>query len=188
MWMKLFLAMILIPGMILPAWRDLLKIKRINVCDRVIGKRCIYKAYTIEDYLKKVAKGIEQYSELYHLDPIMLLTIIKIESGFNPNIVGKDGEIGLCQIVPYGLAYKIGNLKIKRYRTNKTILLKPEENIRICAKYLNYCRFKCNTNNVDIIANCHNTGYCKEVINKRYLIKFRSWYNRIKKFIGTIDL
>lgn len=40
------------------------------------------------------------YASLYNIDPALVMSVIKVESGFNPKTVGGAGEIGLMQLMP----------------------------------------------------------------------------------------
>jgi soluble lytic murein transglycosylase len=48
----------------------------------------------------RIARTIVREAERYGLDPVFLVAVIKTESSFDPNIVGRHGEIGLMQIKP----------------------------------------------------------------------------------------
>lgn len=40
------------------------------------------------------------YSSIYNIDPALVMSVIKVESGFKPNTVGLAGERGLMQLMP----------------------------------------------------------------------------------------
>lgn len=78
-------------------------------------------------------------SSLYaKLDPIMLLALIKTESGFNPKAVGGVGEIGLMQIRPETAKW-IAKSNGLHWR-GKEALKDPHYNIRIGVEYLKHLR------------------------------------------------
>jgi soluble lytic murein transglycosylase-like protein len=87
---------------------------------------------------EKIAKTIESSSLKYGLDPVMLVSLIEIESRFRPAQVGAAGEIGLMQIKPSTAAWVI-----KKYRMPKsfnTRLKDPVVNIEVGTRYLSYLR------------------------------------------------
>lgn len=48
-----------------------------------------------------IAKHIHTYSKLYGKDPDLVLSIIMIESDFNPDAISNKGATGLMQIMPF---------------------------------------------------------------------------------------
>ena len=91
-------------------------------------------------YSRQVAQSIIQESDRYGFDPIFLMAVIRSESSFNPEVVGRFGEIGLMQLTPqtaewitekYHLAWK-GPKSLKD----------PATNIKIGAAYMAYLRGK----------------------------------------------
>ena len=47
---------------------------------------------------QKYSEWIHQASEKYNIDPILILSVIAVESKFNSSIVSESGQIGLLQI------------------------------------------------------------------------------------------
>lgn len=83
---------------------------------------------------KKISKAILTESERHSLDPVFLMAVIENESSFNPAAIGKDGEIGLMQLMPSTAEWFSKKLDI-RWRGKKT-LQDPITNIKIGAAYL----------------------------------------------------
>jgi len=176
---KIFVMLLTVKGFILPSWQNNYHNKKIYVCDRVVNSKiCVAKKYSIEDYLRLIVSSIDYYSKAYNVNPLLLTSIIRVESSFRPDVNGKRGEVGLCQIIPYGVASKDDTGK----KHGKAVLMNPMYNIKICAIHLKTCQEKCNTDNIDIIANCHNTGSCR-VLNKKYINRVKKWYNKILDFV-----
>lgn len=56
----------------------------------------------------KIVEYVYKYSTVYDLDPLLVLSIAKTESGFRENAVSSYGAMGLMQVVP---RYHTGRLK-----------------------------------------------------------------------------
>lgn len=61
--------------------------------------------------IKELAK---EAGAKYHVNPNLVLAVIKSESDFNPNLIGGKGEIGLMQIIPSNTKYTPEQLKDPR--------------------------------------------------------------------------
>lgn len=61
-----------------------------------------YVVYVKENkkYVKRIVNVIFKYAKRYNIDPLTLMVIINTESHFDYRAKGKDGEIGLGQIMP----------------------------------------------------------------------------------------
>ncbi len=71
---------------------------------------------------------IINYSRENGVDPLIIVSIMREESHFNPQIVSEAGALGLMQLMPF-TAKKVGNLQ------NKNDLFKEEINIYLGIKY-----------------------------------------------------
>ena len=49
-------------------------------------------------FIAKVNRYVRKISVAYDIDPDWVLAVISVESGYNPNITGSFGEIGMMQI------------------------------------------------------------------------------------------
>lgn len=59
---------------------------------------------------EEIAISVHKYSDMYKKNPNLILSIISIESGFDPKIVSYAGAEGLMQIMPFWKnVYKIDN-------------------------------------------------------------------------------
>jgi soluble lytic murein transglycosylase-like protein len=68
---------------------------------------------------------IEDMSRRYHVDSLLLASIIEAESGFNPYAMSARGALGLMQVMPESASF---------YPLED--LLEPEVNIQVGARYL----------------------------------------------------
>jgi soluble lytic murein transglycosylase len=85
-----------------------------------------------------IAKTLLNESAKHHLDPLFLLSVIKVESRFNPNARGRHTEIGLMQIKPDTGAWIFQKLNLKW--PGDSSLKDPEFNIAVGAAYFSYLR------------------------------------------------
>lgn len=99
--------------------------------------------------MSKILSLILLYSKLYNLDPLLVLSIVKVESNFNTDAIGELGEVGLLQLRP------------EYAEVSSKDLLKPEVNIKVGIKHLaeakKYCTHK--ENNYWVI--CYNLGVAR---------------------------
>jgi len=76
-------------------------------------------------HLEEINKHINHYSKVYAIDPLLIESVITMESGFNSKAVSPKGALGLMQLMP---------------GTAKDMAVKdpfnPEENIKGGSKYL----------------------------------------------------
>jgi len=79
----------------------------------------------------RILKSVYKYSQLYNLDPKLILSLIAIESNFDPNAISKKGAIGLTQILPE-TAELIAKMLNRFFYDLKDI----EDNIEFCCAYL----------------------------------------------------
>src|SRR5215831_4687802 len=74
----------------------------------------------------------EKYGAEYDLDPRLGMALSNHESGGDPSRIGRDGEVGLMQILP-----STGREVANRLGIKNPDLRDPETNIRIGMSYLN---------------------------------------------------
>ena len=81
-----------------------------------------------------VTEAIEDASSEFDLDPWLVASLIRVESGGDPTIVSRVGAIGLTQIMPRTGAEIAARLKIPNYTTAS--LNDPATNVRMGCAYL----------------------------------------------------
>lgn len=153
--------------MLLPAWQKHPDTHYVNVCQTVSKEVCNSKKMSVEKYINHVAELIVTESKKVKINPVLTAAIIRQESAYDSNAVGKIGEKGLCQL--HGVAAK----------GNKAKLFIPAVNIRLCVENLSYCRQKCGKN-IDDIAGCHNTGKC--------VVQPTRYTKRVQKIMSIFEL
>lgn len=107
--------------------------------ERLVNK--IQKKYGIgADLARRIVTAAHRTASIEKLDPIMLLSIIGVESSFNPNIRNRLGATGLTQVIPKWHPSKIAEMNRKGGN-----LFHPEHNIEVGAKiYSEYLRMSNN--------------------------------------------
>jgi soluble lytic murein transglycosylase-like protein len=72
---------------------------------------------------------IEREAHAYGMPPALLDAVMAVESGYNPAIIGMDGEIGLMQVMP-------ATARMLGFTGTQAQLADPQINIHYGAKYL----------------------------------------------------
>lgn len=99
----------------------------------------IFGVFKIQDIiLKKIypikySEYVEKYAKEYEVDPLLIYSIIKAESNFNPNVVSSSQAIGLMQLMD-ATAEELAR-KLDLTFMKKSSLYNPELNIRLGTKY-----------------------------------------------------
>ena len=99
---------------------------------------------------------IEQYSKEYNVDPLLITSVIKVESNFNPDAKSKKGAIGLMQIMP-STAKEISEKYLNIYNYNEEKLYEPELNIKLGVYYVKILSDMFN-NNINLVLASYNAG------------------------------
>ena len=103
--------------------------------------------YKYKDY-------VDKYSEVYNVDPLMVLSVMKAESNFDPSAKSKKDAMGLMQITKSTGTWIAEQQGIIDFNTD--LLLDPEVNIRFGSWYLNnlYNQFE----DWDLVIAAYNAG------------------------------
>lgn len=105
---------------------------------------------------EKITKTIILEANKYGMDPLLLTSVIKHESNFNPLAIGMVGEIGLMQIRPTTAKWLNDEFKIVK----QVNLKNPVTNIKIGAYFLNKLRNKFDQNGRHYLS-AYNMGATK---------------------------
>lgn len=114
------------------------KIKDLHITIQEDVQRLLPKKY--KGQAMALAETIIRVAKKYDFDPVFIMAVIKTESGFNPDVRGYSGEIGLMQIKPDTAKEAALNFGI-RWRGGMS-LESPVENVKIGVAYLAYLRDK----------------------------------------------
>jgi soluble lytic murein transglycosylase-like protein len=81
-----------------------------------------------------LARAILVEAESSRLDPLLVLAVIQVESGFDPTAVSAAGAVGLMQLLPATLQREAGELGL-----GDSDPLDPVANVRAGVRYLRRC-------------------------------------------------
>ncbi|NLO89509.1 MAG: lytic transglycosylase domain-containing protein [Clostridia bacterium] len=97
---------------------------------------------------------IYRYSKQFDLDPFLVVSVIKVESRFNPYAESQQGALGLMQIMPETALWVAKNLNVGY---SKEKLFEPEYNIMLGCWYLSnlHSEFK---GNLALVLASYNGG------------------------------
>lgn len=84
--------------------------------------------------LLEIANHVATLARRYDLDPLLILAIIKVESGFRTQIRSHAGAIGLMQVMPIVLREVGHEIAV----TKKEELYDPYKNLHLGIHYLTY--------------------------------------------------
>lgn len=105
-------------------------------------------------YPLKYREMVEKYSEMYGLDPLLVMSVIRVESMFRPDAVSPKNAVGLMQIMPGTGKWAADKLKLEGYSDNK--LFDPDTNIHIGCWYLAMLHKE--FGNTDVALAAYNAG------------------------------
>ncbi len=98
---------------------------------------------------------IEKYAKEYELDPLLITSIIWVESKYDNRAVSSKGAKGLMQIASITGTWAAEELEIDNY--NEDLLYNPKVNIRIGCWYLDKLRKEFD-GNISLILAAYNGG------------------------------
>lgn len=132
------------------------------------------KNYSTYDLAYIIAKE----SKRHHIDPYLVLAMIKTESSFRIKVVSYKGAVGLMQLLP-NTAYYISDKRSDLNLNNRHELFDPVANIRVGINYFAYLKDKFNGNEKYAIM-AYNFGptNLKKYLSRNYSLP-SFYYNRV---------
>jgi soluble lytic murein transglycosylase len=140
-----------------------------------IVRESLPKAYQAQS--PTIAATIIEEGNRYNMDPLLLVSVIKHESNFNPLVVGLVGEIGLMQIRPTTARWLNNKAKIVR----KVNLRDPVTNVKIGAFFLNALRNKFDQNGRYYLS-AYNMGAAKLRQNLKQNVNPKEYVSNVMKY------
>lgn len=117
-------------------------------------------------------------SREHSYDPIFLLAVIKTESSFNQNAIGRVGEVGLMQIRPETAEWIAGKNNIV-WRGARA-LKDPQYNLLIGSYYFHYLRTSLQSESLKYIT-AYNMGLSKMKRQTADQLKEHVYFSRVVK-------
>lgn len=114
------------------------------------------------------AEYIHKYAKEYHMDPLLIIAVIKVESDFQPEAVSSMDARGLMQVLPKTGAWIADEID-EPFEQKK--LFDPETNIRYGTYYLRYLIDHFNNEDVAIAAYNGGMGNVTEWIDDDTITK-----------------
>lgn len=138
----------------------------------------------------KMTSAVLKASLQFEMDPLFLLAMIKTESGFDPNVRGSHGEIGLMQILPQTAQWMAVRSGIRWLGAEA--LKDPEYNIRLGVSYLSFLRGHFKNAGLDYVS-AYNMGpknvrrlRAKSVAPTIYASKIVQHYKNMHKRVAAV--
>jgi soluble lytic murein transglycosylase len=131
----------------------------------------------------KIARAIYRNSVLYGYDPYLILSIIKVESSFDPDAVSSVGAMGLMQLMPDVGIYLAEQKGIKIKDTNQ--LFDINLNIRLGVYYLRFLHRYYHNIKMALLAYNMGPGNLNYFINKGKLPD-NDYHRMVLKFYSKV--
>lgn len=112
--------------------------------------------YLVTKNISKYSFIIEKYSTEYGIDPLLVKSVIKAESNFNPLAKSKKGAIGLMQLMP-STGKEVAVFYLGYHDFKEGFLYEPEVNIMLGTYYLKILSGMFD-NNTNLILASYNAG------------------------------
>lgn len=116
----------------------------------IFGAACIVG----KSYPREYLDSVERYAKEYDVDPLLVLSIIKVESNFDDHAISRKGAIGVMQIMESTAMWISKKMKIPKY--TKEMLYDSDYNIKMGTWYIEWLYDK--YHNMDLTIVAYNAG------------------------------
>ncbi|MBW2000339.1 MAG: lytic transglycosylase domain-containing protein [Deltaproteobacteria bacterium] len=124
---------------------------------------------------EEIKKRIVEIADQLELDPVLALSMAKVESGYNPKLVSPRGAVGVLQVMPRTASYYFG--------VEREELFHPETNIRTGLTWMQVLLKQFNEN-LDLSLAAYNAGVSR-VMKAGYRVppipETRSYVEKVKQ-------
>lgn len=114
-----------------------------------LSKYALKRAYPL-----KYSESIFKYSREYNVDPYLVASVIKAESGYKPSAKSNKSAYGLMQITPDTGEWIAQKMELKDFTIDK--LYDPDTNIRMGCWYINNLNDE--FHNIELVLAAYNGG------------------------------
>lgn len=147
---------------------------------------------------------VKESAEEYNVDPLLILSVIRVESDFKPEAQSHMNAIGLMQLVPETAEWISNKMGIE---FDESMLKDPKQNIELGTYYLSYLMNHFGDIDLAVVAYNGGMGNVQKWIDedlvgpnrkglenipiteaRNYIIKVDENYDIYKKYYGTIEL
>lgn len=117
-------------------------VEKENLTDYMIAhlERELPENYKLQ--AEAIAGSILSASTIHSIDPLLLLAVMRQESHYRPDAMGRHGEIGLMQIKPETARWIASRVGI--YWSDDSTLFDPQLNVQVGAAYISFLRGRFN--------------------------------------------
>lgn len=125
-----------------------------------------------------LVKEGQQAAEAHHIDPVLLMAVVAVESRFNPYAISSSGAVGLTQTMP-----SAHPAKVQAINARGSSLVDPSSNLHVGAEILSECMHRGRGNTVFALQ-CYN-GSGNDATAK-YAHKVLNVYDRLKGHLPAL--
>ena len=163
------------------------EVKREFYITKIVNNISLYNNTLDSKSIYEISKTIYEESIKYNFNPLLITSLIKVESNFEPKTVSDSYAYGLCQVRRFIAPELAENIGIKWDGAEKT-LFDPINNIKIGVYYLSILNRDFNDLKTAIIA--YNQGPYKvqeqstnnQELNQEYINKVLDYYAELRGF------
>lgn len=163
----------------------------------IFAVRCAERYYV---YPLGYKEEVAEFSAEAGIDPLVVFSVIKIESGFDKTETSRAGAVGLMQIMP-----ETGTFVAEMIEMKELNLSEPKDNVRVGCHYLRYLTEKFSDLSTVVCAYNAGEGNVRKWLadknysddgktlaripfgeTERYLDKFIKTFSNYKKLYGNL--
>lgn len=146
-----------------------------TLADKIVDYVSKYNPALLAADARDIAEATVKWSEHFHIDPLLILAVQQVESGFNKFSISSGGALGVMQTIP---SWHLAKLKVATKELGSPELFDPNVNIYVGSWILRDC-FKQFKNQVNSLR-CYNGS---NAVPNGYEDKVQSSMRSINNFL-----